>query len=118
MRRPDHRRAVRVLPPRRPGRWPPARHTRLALRPCGTARARCGGGDPMTPILGEGEMVLLLDSKARRYLVTLTSGKEFHSHSGYIAHDEIIGADEGATLRSTRGATYTVLRPTLSDFVL
>ncbi len=72
----------------------------------------------MTPVLSEGEMVLLLDSKARRYLVTLTSGKEFHSHSGYIAHDEIIGAVEGATLRSTRGATYTVLRPTLSDFVL
>ena len=72
----------------------------------------------MTPILGEGEMVLLLDSKARRYLVTLTSGKEFHSHSGYIAHDEIIGVDEGTTMRSTRGATYTLLRPTLSDFVL
>jgi tRNA (adenine57-N1/adenine58-N1)-methyltransferase len=72
----------------------------------------------MTPVLAEGEMVLLLDSKGRRYLVTLTSGKEFHSHSGYIAHEEIIGAEEGATLRSTRGATYTVLRPTLSDFVL
>jgi tRNA (adenine57-N1/adenine58-N1)-methyltransferase len=72
----------------------------------------------MTPTLAEGEMVLLLDSKGRRYLVTLTPGKEFHSHSGYIAHEEIVGADEGATLRSTRGATYTVLRPTLSDFVL
>ncbi len=50
--------------------------------------------------------------------MTLTSGKEFHSHSGYVAHDELIGIDEGTTIRSTRGATYTVLRPTLSDFVL
>jgi tRNA (adenine57-N1/adenine58-N1)-methyltransferase len=72
----------------------------------------------VTPTLAEGEMVLLLDSKGRRYLVTLTPGKEFHSHSGYIAHDEIIGVDEGTTMRSTRGATYTLLRPTLSDFVL
>ena len=63
-------------------------------------------------------MVLLLDSKQRRYLVTLQSGKEFHSHAGYISHDEILGAGEGALLRSTRGASYTVLRPTLSEFIL
>jgi len=68
--------------------------------------------------LHQGEVVLLLDAKDRRYLVTLQSGQEFHSHSGYIAHDEIIGALEGSTLRSTRGATYTVLRPTLADYVL
>lgn len=68
--------------------------------------------------LREGELVLLLDSKLRRYLITLQAGKEFHSHSGYISHEEIIGAGEGATLRSTRGATYTVLRPTLSEFIL
>ena len=69
-------------------------------------------------MLSEGDLVLLLDSKARRYLLTLQPGKEFHSHAGYISHDEIIGAGEGATLRSTRGATYTVLRPTLSEFIL
>jgi tRNA (adenine57-N1/adenine58-N1)-methyltransferase catalytic subunit len=68
--------------------------------------------------LAEGDLVLLLDSKQRRYLVTLQPGKEFHSHAGYISHDEIIGAGEGAVLRSTRGATYTVLRPTLSEFIL
>ena len=63
-------------------------------------------------------MVLLLDSKQRRYLITLQSGKEFHSHAGFIEHDEILGAGEGALLRSTRGASYTVLRPTLSEFIL
>ncbi|MFN8051260.1 MAG: tRNA (adenine-N1)-methyltransferase [Acidimicrobiales bacterium] len=68
--------------------------------------------------LSEGDMVLLLDSKQRQYLVTLQLGKEFHSHAGYISHEEIIGAGEGVTLRSTRGASYTVLRPTLSEFIL
>ncbi len=68
--------------------------------------------------LEAGEMVMLLDSKDRRYLLTLEPGKEFHSHAGYVAHDEVIGADEGSTLKSTRGAEYVVLRPTLSDFVL
>jgi tRNA (adenine57-N1/adenine58-N1)-methyltransferase len=70
------------------------------------------------PKLAEGDLVLLLDSKHRQYLVTLQPGKEFHSHAGYISHDEIIGTGEGVTLRSTRGASYTVLRPTLSEFIL
>jgi tRNA (adenine57-N1/adenine58-N1)-methyltransferase len=68
--------------------------------------------------LKAGELVMLLDAKQRRYLITLTPGKEFHSHAGYIGHDEMIGSEEGTTIRSTRGASYTVLRPTLAEFVL
>jgi tRNA (adenine57-N1/adenine58-N1)-methyltransferase len=66
----------------------------------------------------EGDRVLLLDAKGRRYLVALKAGGEFHSHSGYIPHAEIVGRTPGTVLRSTRGATYTALRPTLEDFVL
>ena len=65
-----------------------------------------------------GEQVLLIDTKKRRYLLTLTEGKEFHSHSGLVAHDAMIGAEEGTTFRSTHGMHYTVIRPTLSDFIL
>lgn len=65
-----------------------------------------------------GEQILLIDRKKRRYLVTLEEGAEFHTHSGFIPHAEIIGAPEGTALRSTRGATFTAFRPTLSDFVL
>jgi tRNA (adenine57-N1/adenine58-N1)-methyltransferase len=68
--------------------------------------------------LGEGDRVLLLDSKRRRYLVVLSAGGEFHSHNGYVAHDEIIGRPEGITVRSTRGSEYRVLRPTLEDVVV
>ncbi len=38
-----------------------------------------------------GEKVLLIDNKERRYLITLTEGGEFHSHTGVIAHAAIIG---------------------------
>mgnify|MGYP003820486993 CR=1 FL=1 len=65
-----------------------------------------------------GEQILLIDRKKRRYLVTLAEGAEFHTHSGFIPHDEIIGGPEGIPLRSTRGATFNAFRPTLSDFVL
>lgn len=68
--------------------------------------------------LSAGERVLLVDPRGRRYLVTLKVGGEFHSHGGYIPHDEIIGRVEGTTLRATKGLAYTVLRPTLADFVL
>ena len=65
-----------------------------------------------------GEPVLLIDRKSRRYLFDLASGREFHTHTGVIAHDEIIGAPEGIRLRSTRGSSFLALRPTLADAVL
>lgn len=72
----------------------------------------------MTRPLTAGERVLLIDTKARRYLVTLQAGGEFHSHAGPVSHDELIGREEGTTVRSSRGARYDVYRPTLADFVL
>ena len=72
----------------------------------------------MSRALSAGEQVLFIDAKKRRYLVTLAEGKEFHSHSGIVAHSEVIGSPEGAAFRSTHGMTYTAIRPTLADFVL
>jgi tRNA (adenine57-N1/adenine58-N1)-methyltransferase len=66
----------------------------------------------------DGERVLLIDGKQRRYLVTLRAGQQFHSHSGFLEHDELIGVEEGATVRSTKGSSYLALRPTLAEFVL
>jgi tRNA (adenine57-N1/adenine58-N1)-methyltransferase len=72
----------------------------------------------MSTPFGWGERVMLLDSKRRRYLVTLTEAGEFHSHAGYVPHADVVGCPEGTVVRSTRGAEYTVLRPTLEDFVV
>jgi len=68
--------------------------------------------------LQAGERVLLIDNKKRRKLITLVAGGEFHSHAGFVRHDDVIGQPEGLLARSTRGASYRVLRPTLADFVL
>ena len=72
----------------------------------------------MTSTFRAGDKVLLIDAKARRYLITLTENGEFHSHTGVLAHADLIGAEEGSTFRSSRGSRFTALRPTLSDFVL
>jgi tRNA (adenine57-N1/adenine58-N1)-methyltransferase len=73
--------------------------------------------EPVRPLV-PGDMVLLVDAKHRRYLVTLEAGGEFHSHAGIIAHDDLLGRDAGRQVRSSRNSRYVVLRPTLSDFVL
>ena len=65
-----------------------------------------------------GEKVLLIDAKKRRYLFTLKIDGEFHTHSGFLSHSEVIGTQEGGVLRSTKGAEFILLRPTLEDFVI
>ncbi len=65
-----------------------------------------------------GDRALLIDRKGRRYLVILAAGGEFHTHNGRVAHDHLIGQDEGAVVRSTSGSRFAAVRPTLSDFVL
>jgi tRNA (adenine57-N1/adenine58-N1)-methyltransferase len=65
-----------------------------------------------------GERVLLVDSKARRYLITLVEGGSFSTHAGTIPHADLIGRDEGILVRSSHGARLRAVRPTLSDFIL
>lgn len=72
----------------------------------------------MDPIFAAGEKALLIDAKSRRYLFTLRDGGEFHTHAGVTPHALIIGRPEGSTVRSTAGARYLAVRPTLADFVL
>ena len=65
-----------------------------------------------------GERIVLIDSKGRQFLVTLAETGELHTHTGVIRHTELLGEDEGTTVRSTTGARYTAVRPTLSEYVV
>jgi tRNA (adenine57-N1/adenine58-N1)-methyltransferase len=75
-------------------------------------------GEASARTLRAGDQVLLLDAKRRRYLVVLAASGEFHSHAGVVPHDELIGRPEGVTVRSSHGARYTAVRPTMSDYIL
>jgi tRNA (adenine57-N1/adenine58-N1)-methyltransferase catalytic subunit len=75
--------------------------------------------------LQDGERVLLIDRKDRRYLVRLSAGATFQTHAGVVAHDEIIGGGEGVEVAARRregkdiaSRRLLVLRPTLSDLVV
>lgn len=65
-----------------------------------------------------GDKVLLIDGRDRRYLITLGSGKQWHSHLGVLEHDELIGADEGTAVASSGGGKLLAFRPTLADYIL
>lgn len=69
-------------------------------------------------LLSAGEKVLLLDRKNRRYLVRLQPGSEFHFHGGAVAHDDLLGRPEGSWVRSAKGATLLVVRPTAADWTI
>ena len=120
---------------RRAGRRPPARCAPSAgwsSGPAVTADADGPGPVELPPhapapsvrvheraALEAGERVLLIDSKQRRYLVTLADGGEFHSHAGLRAPRRPHRPARGhRRARRPAAPRYRVLRPTLADFVL
>ena len=65
-----------------------------------------------------GDLVQLTDNKGRMHTVELTPGKQFHTHRGYIAHDDLIAQPEGTVVTSTGGSAYLAFRQLLPDYVL
>ncbi|WP_027020154.1 tRNA (adenine-N1)-methyltransferase [Corynebacterium sputi] len=65
-----------------------------------------------------GDRVQLTDGKSRKFTITLAEGDRFFTHRGPIAHDDIIGSDEGTTVISGEGTSYLAQRHTLFDYVL
>jgi len=69
-------------------------------------------------LFAPGDRVLLVDNRKRRHLITLTEDGQFHTHAGIVNHADLIGHEEGVTVRTTRGVRLTAVRPTLSEYVL
>jgi tRNA (adenine57-N1/adenine58-N1)-methyltransferase catalytic subunit len=65
-----------------------------------------------------GDRVLLVDTRRRRHLITLEPGGDFHSHAGVLRHDDLLGQEEGVTVRTTLGARLVAVRPSLAEYVL
>jgi tRNA (adenine57-N1/adenine58-N1)-methyltransferase len=65
-----------------------------------------------------GDRVQLTDPKGRRYTLVLQPGGEYHTHRGVLAHDAILGREEGSVINSGGGTPYLALRPLLADYVL
>jgi len=65
-----------------------------------------------------GDRVQLTDSKGKIYSITITPGKEWHTHKGWIIHDDLIGLPEGSVVSTSAGLKFTAFIPLLTDYVL
>ncbi|MFM8921236.1 MAG: tRNA (adenine-N1)-methyltransferase [Candidatus Nanopelagicaceae bacterium] len=69
-----------------------------------------------------GDRIQLTDNKGRQYSFNIQPGKEFHTHQGFIKHDELVGLPEGSVIdiNSTTGVIqkFMAFKPLLSDYVL
>jgi tRNA (adenine57-N1/adenine58-N1)-methyltransferase len=66
----------------------------------------------------EGDPALLVDAKGRHFLLRLETGRTFKSHQGSIAHDRLIGSEDGSWVDVGPGVTMLLLRPRLADYIL
>lgn len=65
-----------------------------------------------------GDRIQLTDTKGKLYSFTITPGKEWHTHKGWITHDDLIGLPEGSVVSTTAGLKFTAFIPLLADYVL
>ncbi len=65
-----------------------------------------------------GERALLIDQRDRTHLVRLEHGGTYHTHSGTLEHDLILGQLEGVRVETSKGMVLTVFRPRFADYVL
>ena len=65
-----------------------------------------------------GDRVQFTDSKGKLYSITLQQGGEWHTHKGWLKHDEIVGQPEGSIFVTNGDLKFQAFRPLLGDYVL
>lgn len=70
----------------------------------------------MDPHFKEGDAVLFIDRKGRRYLKMLQRGKKILIRGELLA-DDLIGREEGSRIKFSKGEAFLVLRPTYADLI-
>ena len=65
-----------------------------------------------------GDRVQLTDAKGKLHTITLKQAGEWHTHKGWLIHDQIVGLPEGSVVETTAGLKFLAFRPLLADYVL
>jgi len=66
----------------------------------------------------EGDSVLVYLDARRTYMIKMQAGQTFHTHKGYLKHDELIGKEYGEPIKSSLGIYFTTLKPALTDYIM
>ncbi len=67
-------------------------------------------------MIAEGDKVLLVDRRGKRYLVTVSEG-EFHTDLGILKLGELIGKPYGASITSHKGEEFRAIKPDVNDII-
>lgn len=65
----------------------------------------------------DGDQVMFVDRRGRRYLVKLETDGRFDTHIGAVLHNDVIGQPDGARITTTRNHRVIAVKPSLADFV-
>lgn len=65
-----------------------------------------------------GDRVQLTDAKGKIHTITLKVGGEWHTHKGWLIHDNIVGMEQGSVVETTSGLKFLAFKPLYADFVL
>ena len=65
-----------------------------------------------------GDRVQLTDAKGKLHTISLKEAGEWHTHKGWLIHDQIVGLPEGSVVETTAGLKFLAFRPLLADYVL
>ena len=68
--------------------------------------------------IGEGDRVLFVTQRGKRYLVSVKRGERFHTSEGYVEFDDVIGKRYGSRIKTNTGSVWTAFEPTILDHVL
>jgi len=69
-------------------------------------------------MISEGDKVLFITQKGKKYMVEVKRGKQFHSSEGYVDLGELIGKPYGTRIRTNTGSLWVAAKPTILDHVL
>jgi len=69
-------------------------------------------------LFSSGERVHLVNADGREYPLVLKAGALFQWSGETVAHDAIIGLEDGVEIALSRGSRFFVLHPTLAQYVL
>jgi tRNA (adenine57-N1/adenine58-N1)-methyltransferase catalytic subunit len=72
---------------------------------------------PQSAQLAAGDLVLLMTSDEKRYLITLQPHHQHHTHQGIYLHDDLIGRAWGDEVHSQLGQAALLLVPGLNDLM-
>ena len=70
------------------------------------------------PRAADGDLALVIGQDGKRFILRLAADTELQTHRGVIAHNDLIGAEWGATRHSHLGLPYVLLQPSLDEILL